>query len=476
MPADALTAATRALPDSQAFLELALDASHAGTWSWDVATNTSSWDARYHELYGFPADERPTYEGWLARVHPDDRDALGARVAALLEPGADSTWNEEFRVLHPVHGVRWMAGVGSVERDADGRALRFRGINLDVTERKRIEELWRRRLERSEEIAHVGHWTWRLADGEVAWSPEVYRIFGLATDTPPAMDVLARAVHPEDRGRLATFGRMLMNGSLPDDVVECRVVAADGVTRHILGTISGYLRDRDGTVTQISGVMHDITARKRAEAEVARIGEEERRRVAADLHDGVLQELAGIAYLTASVRAELEGGNDALADRLRRIERAIVHAIDHTRQVACAADPMLPGGDGLLGALRQFAGSVEATYGTRCTLEYDAPAAHVDDPVATSQLYRIAQEAVRNAVRHGQAAHVRIRLSGEGARLLLRITDDGRGIASDAGCSGMGLHVMRYRAGLIGGRLTIAPLREGGTEVSCRFTPARRPS
>lgn len=464
--------------EPELFLELALDASGAGTWWWDVVTNESWWDARYHELYGFAPDESPSYEGWLGRVHPDDRGAVRARVEALLAPGADDAWNEEFRAFHPVKGLRWMAGFGSVERDADGCAVRFCGINLDVTERKHAEELVRRNLERSEEIAHIGHWMWRFTDDRVVWSPEVYRIFGLPPDTPPAMDVLGRAVHPEDRARLAIFGRTLLKGTLPDDVVECRIVAADGNVRHLLATISSCVRDRDGTITQISGIMHDITARKSAEAEVMRAGVEERQRIAADLHDGVLQELAGIGYLTASVRAELESDpGRELAARLRRIEAAIVQAIDHTRQVACAMDPMLPGGDGLVGALRQFAATTQETYPVRCVLEPPSHPLAIENPVTANQLYRIAQEAIRNAVRHGQAGNVVVRLCDEGDALRLTVLDDGCGMPADARVragSGMGLHVMRYRAGLIGGELSIRNRREGGTEVMCRCRRAAR--
>ncbi len=472
---DAAIRSARLLRDRQAYLALALDASGAATWSWDVATNVSDWDARFHEQYGFGPDEPPAYERWLARIHADDRETVRARVHALLDPGADSTWNEEFRVLHPVKGVRWMAGLGSIERAADGRPIRFHGLNLDVTERKRGEELVRRNLARSEEIAHIGHWMWRLADGQVMWSPEIYRIVGLPADSPPAMERLAGAVHPEDRARLATFGRTLMKGTVPDEVVECRIVAADGVTRHILGTISSYLRDREGVITQISGIVHDVTARKRAEAEVLRIGDDERRRIAADLHDGVLQELAGIAYLTASVRSELEGEHETLAARVRRIEHVIVQAIDHTRLVAREVDPMLPGGDGLLGALRHFVATIEATYGTRCTLEHDPSPARVDDPVVANQLYRIAQEAVRNAIRHGHATTVRVRLHADGATVCLSVVDDGRGLPRDRVEAGMGFHVMHYRAGLIGGRLTIAPGNESGTTVTCTLTPPATP-
>ena len=131
--------AQEALGKSQEGLRLALEASHAGTWSWDAASKVSTWDARYHELYGFEPEEPAIHEAWLARVHPEDRQRLQARIEALLKPGLDDAWNEEFRALHPVKGERWMAGIGRVERDPSGRAVRFLGLNLDITQRKRTE-------------------------------------------------------------------------------------------------------------------------------------------------------------------------------------------------------------------------------------------------------------------------------------------------------------------------------------------------
>ncbi len=457
---------------NETFHERALDASGAGMWFWDVENAVSYWDARFGELYGFRAEEPASYQAWLGRVHPDDRESVRARVESLLQSGGHHTWNEEFRALHPEKGMRWMEGLGAVERAADGRALRFSGINIDITERKRADEVLRKNLERSEEIAHIGHWLWRVADNRVAWSDEVYRIFGVTPGAAlPGIETLARAVHPEDRARLARFGKVLLKGSVPDEVIECRIVAADGMARHILGTISSCHRDRDGTITQMSGIVHDVTARKTAEAEVLRIGEEERHRIAADLHDGVLQELAGIAYLTASVRAELEGERDeGLAARVRRIEQAIVQAIDHTRHVACTVDPMLPGGNGLMGALRYFVGTIEDTYATQCTLRHDPQDLRIDDAVIANQLYRIAQEAIRNAVRHGKAAHVTVRVHEAADEVCLTVSDDGCGVPERAvEGAGMGLHVMRYRAALIGGQLTIRPRAGGGTEVSCRY-------
>ena len=100
--------AEESLRTSEEQLRMALDASSAGTWAWDVARNVATWDERYQALYGFGPDDPVSHESWLGRVHPEDRESLQARIRDLLEPGAGTTWNEEFRALHPVLGERWM--------------------------------------------------------------------------------------------------------------------------------------------------------------------------------------------------------------------------------------------------------------------------------------------------------------------------------------------------------------------------------
>ena len=119
---------------------LALDASGAGTWSWEVASNMVTWDDRYHALYEFGAHEPRSREAWLTRVHPDDRPRITARIRKLLEPGAGDRWDEEFRAALPSGAERWIGGLGRVERDRRGRAVRFRGIDLDITARKQCEQ------------------------------------------------------------------------------------------------------------------------------------------------------------------------------------------------------------------------------------------------------------------------------------------------------------------------------------------------
>jgi PAS domain S-box-containing protein len=132
--------AQEALRDSEERLRLALDASLAGTWSWDVATNRATWDERFQRLYGFEAQEPCSFDTWIGRVHLEDREYLLTRIRSLLTATSDNEWNEEFRVLHPLKGERWLQGLGRIERDETGKAIRFAGITLDITERKRVEE------------------------------------------------------------------------------------------------------------------------------------------------------------------------------------------------------------------------------------------------------------------------------------------------------------------------------------------------
>ena len=105
-------------------------------------------------------------------MHPEDRQAWLAQIQKLQQPGADSRWNQEFRALHPVKGERWMAGLGRIERDEAGRAVRFIGINLDITERKRAEEALRAQLAQIVAIYQTAPVGLCLLDMEFPVSPD----------------------------------------------------------------------------------------------------------------------------------------------------------------------------------------------------------------------------------------------------------------------------------------------------------------
>jgi PAS domain S-box-containing protein len=123
---------------SEARLRLALEASDAGTWSWDARTNQTQWDERYGSMYGI-SGETPRHETWVARIHPEDRPRVLARINEVRNTPGDDIWNVEFRAIRPDGIVIWMHGLGRAARDAKGQLLSLSGINVDITERKRRE-------------------------------------------------------------------------------------------------------------------------------------------------------------------------------------------------------------------------------------------------------------------------------------------------------------------------------------------------
>jgi PAS domain S-box-containing protein len=128
-----------ALRESENHLKLVLEASLAGSWSWDVVNNVSIWDDRFHEVYGFAADAPRSYETWINGVHPEDRSRVQELTTQLFEDLNTDLWDQEFRLLHPTLGERWVQGLGRVERDADSTVLKFTGLNFDITDRKHAE-------------------------------------------------------------------------------------------------------------------------------------------------------------------------------------------------------------------------------------------------------------------------------------------------------------------------------------------------
>ncbi|MBI4226751.1 MAG: MASE1 domain-containing protein [Candidatus Omnitrophica bacterium] len=230
------------------------------------------------------------------------------------------------------------------------------------------------------------------------------------------------------------------------------------------------IRQADGAVMGAAIVMADITERKRLEREVLAIGEREQQRIGQDLHDGLGQHLLGIALMGKHLQRALEGRGQPEAAEAAQIADLVNQAIPQIRELAEGAYPSELQTEGLASALRQLAAKTERLTGVSCRVEADddLPSPETD---AALHLYRIAQEAVSNAIRHGQAGHIIIRWAPAGSRMALTIQDDGIGFSHDVEPSkGLGLRIMSYRAGMIGAALEVRPAPSGGTVVEC-LTP-----
>jgi PAS domain S-box-containing protein len=227
---------------------------------------------------------------------------------------------------------------------------------------------------------------------------------------------------------------------------------------------------RDAAIVNATIITTDITERKRLEKEVLEIAESERARIGRDLHDGLGQSLTGIALLSKGLEQDLAAKAPDQARQAKQIGVLIGDTIGQTRVLAQGLFPSTLADAGLRGALKELAVEVERMYAIRCRVKVAGGAAPEDHSRAT-HLFRIVQEAVNNAVRHGGARHIAIVLVAAGHHHQLAIRDDGRGIPRDtARVDGMGLRSMRYRASVLGGTLEVGDGRRGGTTVVCRFS------
>jgi PAS domain S-box-containing protein len=227
-------------------------------------------------------------------------------------------------------------------------------------------------------------------------------------------------------------------------------------------------RDSNGTLTGYIGVATDTTERQLLQRQVLEISDREQARLGQEIHDGLCQQLVSLAFDANSLE-QLTRGENAQAQTARRIAECLDQAITEARQLSRGLFPVRLESDGLGPALEELADTVSERFHVGC--RFAAKEAAPMSTAMATHLYRIAQEAVNNSLRHGQAKNIEISLRADSAQLELTIEDDGTGAESHppvAGkLTGMGLYIMDYRARSIGGTLRLGPGRSGGTAVSC---------
>jgi PAS domain S-box-containing protein len=249
-----------------------------------------------------------------------------------------------------------------------------------------------------------------------------------------------------------------------------------GIGREVVGQRKdGGLFPMDLAVSEVrlanrrlfAGFVRDITDRKRLEQEILEISDRERQRLGQDLHDGLCQHLAGIELMSQVLEQKLTPKSKADAARVADIAKHVREAISQTRSLARGLFPVTLESEGLKSALEELAVNTEKIFGINCRL-VSRGEMKITDLAAATHLYRIAQEAVSNAFKHGKAKDVTIELDCEPDRISLHVRDNGVGFSRGAAKNkGMGLRIMRYRAGMLGGTLSVEPNGNGGTSVVC---------
>jgi signal transduction histidine kinase len=232
----------------------------------------------------------------------------------------------------------------------------------------------------------------------------------------------------------------------------------------------------EAIAAQAAGAIARISAeaeRHRLERQLLEISDREHARMGQDIHDGLCQQLVILAFDANSLQGQLAAQHRTEAKAVGRIALYLDHAITEARRLSRGLFPVRLEREGLAPALEELARTTRERFSVRCRfVSKGSPS--VKNSVVATHLYRIAQEAVRNAIKHSRATNIIIRLCARAGGLELSVEDDGSGVAAAgrAKATGMGLHIMDYRARAIGGALQLGPGPHGGTKVSC-CVPAR---
>ena len=250
--------------------------------------------------------------------------------------------------------------------------------------------------------------------------------------------------------------------------VELECARKDG-SRFVAACILTPLRM--GGTSHWLAVFNDVTERKRLEREIIEISNREQQRIGSDLHDGLGQELTGIALMLRGVVGQLRKEGSAARIDVEDIISLVNNAIESTRTLARGLSPVSGERGGLAPALQALATRASERYGVQVAFDSNLDESLRLNDTAATHVYRIVQEALTNVIRHSFATEVEIGLQLMGGELHLRVDDDGRGFPQPLPDSpgGLGLKIMRYRAQMLGGDFVIETAALGGASIRCTF-------
>jgi signal transduction histidine kinase len=233
--------------------------------------------------------------------------------------------------------------------------------------------------------------------------------------------------------------------------------------------LEAQVRERTAALTE------EMAERERLERELLEISEREQRRIGQDLHDGLCQHLTGATLAGQVLEEKLAALNLSEAADANKVVEIVEDGIKLSRRLAKGLYPVEMEADGLMLALEEFAATSSKLFKVSCRFECDLPVLF-HDPATAGHLYRIAQEAVGNAIKHGRAMNILIRLDASEENTELSITDDGSGLPEPLPENrGMGLRIMAHRSAMIGGVFKVRRGENGGTLITCTINARPKP-
>ncbi len=466
---------------SQALIAEAQRLARLGSWEWNVAKDQVTWSEELFRIYALdPARHVPSYESFLATVHPDDREHTST-VLRLARENV-SAFVYDHRIVRPDGSVRMLHTRGEVVPDRDGRVARLVGSCWDITDRwEALRRAERARTEAEAARSEMENILGRVADGFVAVDRDYrYRYVNESARRVMGRDPLSLIgkrmwdEFPEVRGH--EFQR------------ACEQALAEQRPVYVWNYFQPWDRWFEGRIHPspegLSIFFTDVTEQQKAQeslrasaeqlralaARLSEIREEERKSIARELHDQVGQALTALKLDLEWTRGQIDAGAPSeTRARLAGMDTLLDQTLDTTRRISATLRPAILDDLGLPAALRWQAAEFTQRTGVACETrlpDADPPLA----PATALALFRILQEALTNVARHAGAKTVRIGLTLEGPTAVLTVADDGRGMAAGvlSRQTSLGLMGMRERALAFGGTLELSGEPGGGTTVAVR--------
>jgi PAS domain S-box-containing protein len=447
-----------ALENSTGWLKLSMTMASMHAWRWDRAQNSFEFANLENPEIHLPT-VFPDMQTMLARVHPKDQNAVKRAIDSAFAGQVEV--RQEFELLG--NDGRYRSYATTARPLFDGATPRgLVGVIQDVTARRDSE----RRLRRSEALLRVT--TSNTADTLLLLDTALrVRFVNNAVNGLTPEQIIGRDIHSllptAARARvLRKLAHILESG----ETITFEFVSAENGQKQYFENRAVLVRD-DGIATGISISMRDITERKRLEQEILDVSGRERRSIGRDLHDGLGQELTGIALMLRGLTGRIHQRCPDVVENVNEIVGHLNQSIETARSLARGLLPVRTETGGLSAALRALAARSRDLYGLEVTFHSELWPEFVLSETDASHLYRIAQEALTNASRHGHASLVDIGLIAQENGFALRITDNGVGFVRPApSATGMGLKIMKYRADMIGAKFEIAASEPRGTVVA----------
>jgi len=465
----------REIHESEARFRLAVDFAPVLIWMSDTDKLCVYFNKPWLDFTGRTLDQERG-EGWAEGVHPDDHQRCLNTFTQAFDRKEE--FQMEYRLRRHDGEYRWILDKGIPRFNADHSFAGYIGSCVDVTEVKRMEEALRQKemeLLETQRLAEVGSWHWHLGNDTVIWSQELYRIAGRDPASPaPTYKEHSSLFTPESWHRLsrAVEGALRAGTSYELDL---EMIRPDRSTRWVRSRGEAQ-RDTTGSIVRLRGTAQDITDRKKTEKELSRVGgrlleaqEQERHRIARDLHDDISQRLALLVNDLGGLKDYLPGSAAEARSRVPEIRKRAseicndIQAISH--QLHSSKLQYL----GIAAAAKNFC--KEFSEHEKLEIDFNS----VDIPPAVPDnislcLFRVLQEALHNAAKHSGVSHLEVNMRGASSEIQLTIRDRGVGFdpEDDTKRRGLGLISIRERVGLVGGTFSILSRPQSGTEIRVR--------